>query len=171
MEDNYIKLAKQAVDLWVKNNEQLKPPPDTPEEMLNQQKGVFVTLRRRGELRGCIGTFEPTRQNIAQEIINNAISAASKDPRFPPLPEDELGEIEISVDVLSSPEPCQPRDLDPNEYGVIVEKGGRRGLLLPDISGVDTVDQQLNIAKRKAGISPRDEDIQIRRFKVERHER
>lgn len=127
-----------------------------------------MSLKKRGLLRGCIGTYEPTEESLAEEIIVNAIRAATEDPRFPPVTAGELPELTVSVDVLSPPEPCAEQDLDPKRYGVIVAAGWRRGLLLPDLPGVDTVEEQLRIAKLKAGIPP-GEPCRLWRFTVERH--
>lgn len=144
-------------------------PDDIPSELIENRAGVFVTLHKYGNLRGCIGTFIPTQKNIAEEIIRNAIAAATEDPRFPPVTEDELPELEISVDVLSEPEEVEDiEELDPKKYGIIVESGFKRGLLLPDIESVDTVDEQIEITKRKAGIYP-GEPIKIYKFTVTRH--
>ena len=143
-------------------------PEDLPPEM-EGRAGVFVSLKVNDELRGCIGTFEPTAKNIAAEIRKNALSAALHDPRFSPVTERELDDIIYSVDVLSEPELIDdPTQLDAKTYGVIVESRGRRGLLLPDLAGVDTVDEQIKIARRKGGI-PEDAPISIWRFTVERH--
>jgi len=126
-------------------------------------------LKKRGELRGCIGTVEPYRENIAAEIIHNAVAAGVDDPRFWPVQLEELPEIEFSVDVLTEPEPVASKDeLDPKRYGVIVKSHGRTGLLLPDLEGVDSVDEQISIACRKAGISP-GEPIRLYRFEVIRY--
>ncbi|HAA80969.1 MAG TPA: AMMECR1 domain-containing protein, partial [Thermoanaerobacter sp.] len=139
------------------------------EEMYTKRAGVFVSLHKDGELRGCIGTVVPQRKNIAEEIIKNAISAGFEDPRFEPVEEYELKDIEYSVDVLTPPQPVKSKqELNPKKYGVIVRKGYRSGLLLPDLEGVDTVEEQISIALRKAGISP-DEDYTIEKFEVERH--
>ena len=115
-----------------------------------------------------MGTFEPTKENIAEEIINNAISAGCRDPRFPPIEKEELDELEISVDLLSSPQPCEKEDLDPGKYGIIVKKGRRRGLLLPDLKEVNSSEEQLEIARRKAGLKDEKEE-ELLRFEVERH--
>jgi AmmeMemoRadiSam system protein A len=169
-EDPYVKLAKESLEYYVKYRRPMPVPEGLPEEMYRRKAGVFVTLHKKGELRGCIGTVVPQKKNVAEEIIRNAISAGFEDPRFPPVREEELPEIEYSVDVLMPPQPVKSKDeLDPKRYGVIVRKGFRAGLLLPDIEGVDTVEEQLSIALRKAGIRP-DEDYTIEKFEVERHE-
>ena len=126
-------------------------------------------MKLDGSLRGCIGTISPTTSSIADEIIRNAISAGTEDPRFPPVTEDELSRLEYSVDVLGKAEKIESMDeLDPLRYGVIVSKGHRRGLLLPNLEGVETAEKQISIALRKAGISP-NEDYQLERFEVVRH--
>ena len=147
----------------------LLPVPEQLDDILRGRAGVFVSLKKQGQLRGCIGTFGPTRNNIANEIIYNAISAGTEDPRFPPVDLKELPELTMSVDILGEPELVDCIDsLDPQKYGVIVCSGNRRGLLLPMLEGVDTVDEQLGIAKQKAGISPK-EEIEIYRFTVTRY--
>ena len=144
-------------------------PEDLPEEMQGRA-GVFVSLKKDGELRGCIGTFHPTQKDIAEEILYNAVAAAINDPRFSPLKEEELPDIVYSVDVLTEPELIgdAAKDLDVKRYGVIVEARGRKGLLLPDLEGVETVEEQLKIARKKGGIAE-DDDVRIWRFEVERH--
>jgi len=132
------------------------------------QAGVFVSIKKHGQLRGCIGTFFPSTETIAHEIIANAEKSASLDPRFPPIAPSELASLTISVDVLTQPESCTEEELNPALYGVIVQSGHRRGLLLPDLEGVDTVEEQVAIAKRKAGI-PHGDPCDLRRFKVDRH--
>jgi AmmeMemoRadiSam system protein A len=165
-----VKLAKTTVEEYVKNGDIYVPDLEEYKEYLNVRKGVFVTLHKGKELRGCIGTYLPTRKNIIEEIIMNAISAATEDPRFPPVSKNELDEITYSVDVLEEPEEVKDiYELNPNLYGVIVVKGFRRGLLLPQIEGVDTVEEQLRIAKLKAGIHPQDNDVKIYKFKVTRY--
>ncbi|TET85236.1 MAG: AmmeMemoRadiSam system protein A, partial [Desulfobacteraceae bacterium] len=143
-----------------------------PEELTPEMKGkagVFVSIHKFGGLRGCIGTFEPTQQNVAEETIANAISSATRDPRFPPIAPSELEDLSYSVDVLTAPEPIDSQDqLDPRKYGVIVEVGFRRGLLLPDLEGVDTVDHQIDICRQKAGIASA-EPIKLYRFEVKRY--
>lgn len=166
--DMYTQLARKSLYYYFENKKYLTYPKDLPGEMINDRKGVFVSLKKEGELRGCIGTIGPTTENIASEIIVNSINAAIKDPRFSPVSEDELGSLDISVDVLFEPEPCTLNDLDVYEYGVIVSTTTKRGLLLPNLEGVNTVDEQIKIALQKAGIRY-DEDFLIERFKVERH--
>lgn len=164
-----VKLAKDTVELYVRERKIYKPDLEEFKEFLNVKKGVFVTLHKNNNLRGCIGTYSPLRDNIIEEIIMNAISSSTEDPRFPPVSVKELPFIEYSVDILEDPEEVKNLDdLDPKIYGIIVSKGFRRGLLLPDIEGVDTVDEQLRISKLKAGINPLDEDVQIYKFKVTR---
>jgi len=164
-----VRLADQAIRAYVERHEVIQPPQPLPPE-LQQRAACFVSLHLPdGDLRGCIGTIEPTAPNLATEIIQNAISAATRDPRFPPVRPDELDDLVISVDVLSPPEPAASlRELDPKKYGVVVQSGWRRGLLLPDLEGVDSVEQQVAIAMQKAGISPR-EPISLYRFTVQRY--
>lgn len=178
MKDPYIKLAKQTIEEYVKTEKQIEVPKDLPKEMLNEKAGVFVSIHKKsvdnnieGELRGCIGTFQPTKENIAEEIIDNAISACSRDPRFSPVTEDELIDLEISVDILEKPELIDDISvLDPKKYGVIVKSttDSRTGLLLPDLEGVDTPEYQIVIARQKARIMP-DEQIILYGFEVIRH--
>ena len=164
-----VLLAKQAVEEYVTKRRIIPVPEELTPEM-KQKKGVFVSLHKGKNLRGCIGTFMPIRKNVAEEIIYNAIAACSEDPRFYPVTPEELPYIEYSVDVLEHPEEVKDiSELDPKVYGVIVEKGFRKGLLLPDLEGVDTVEQQLSIAKRKAGIWEGEEDVRIYRFTVTRY--
>ncbi len=163
-----VKLAKDTIEQYVRNRKIIGPPADPAPEMTGEA-GVFVSIKKKGELRGCIGTFQPTTENVAAEIIQNAISAATQDPRFPPVNSSELGALEYSVDVLTEPEKIKSRkDLDPKKYGVIVKSGGRKGLLLPDLEGVDTVDEQVSIASMKAGIYL-GERIELYRFEVKRY--
>ncbi|MBC7237816.1 MAG: AmmeMemoRadiSam system protein A [Chloroflexi bacterium] len=167
-EHELVKLARRTIEHYVRTGEIIKPPEKLTEEM-KKRAGVFVSLHRHNELRGCIGTIEPVHENVASEVIHNAISAATRDPRFPPVREEELEDLEISVDVLTEPEPVSSLDeLDPKRYGVIVQSGSRRGLLLPDLEGVDTVEQQVEIARRKAWIGPR-EPYRLYRFRVIRY--
>ena len=146
------------------------PVPDQLTEELKGRSGVFVSLKKQGKLRGCIGTFSPTRESVASEIIYNAISAGTADPRFDQVVLKELPDITMSVDILGDPEGVDSTDkLDPQKYGVIVRKGSRSGLLLPMLEGVDTVDVQISIAMQKAGIHA-EEEIELYRFTVVRYE-
>ena len=167
--DPYVILARTSINHYVTSGEIIDTSFVEEKDMLNNKAGVFVSIHKDGDLRGCIGTFLPTRDNIALEIIYNAISAATKDPRFSPITVSELPFLDINVDILSTPEDISSTSmLDPKKYGVIVSSGFKRGLLLPDLEGVDTVDEQINIAKRKAGIND-SEEISLQRFEVVRH--
>lgn len=167
----YLKLAQDSVEFFVREGKTMPTPSDLPRELVEQRSGAFVTLHKDGNLRGCIGTIEACRENVAEEIIHNAVSAAKYDPRFPSVQPSELGKLEYSVDILGEKEEVVSRDeLDPERYGVIVSSGQRCGLLLPRLEGVDTVEDQLAIALIKAGINP-DKDYKIERFEVQRHER
>jgi len=168
--DPYVRLAHRSLEGYLSSGSLIKAPAETPKELFTARAGVFVSLHEFGRLRGCIGTIEPAKANLAEEIIANAVEAAVGDPRFEAVKAAELPFLTISVDVLGQAEPIlSKRDLDPQVYGVIVQKGSRRGLLLPQIEGVETVDQQITIAKQKAGISPQDE-VKLSRFKVVRHQ-
>jgi AmmeMemoRadiSam system protein A len=170
-----VKLAKDTIDGYIRSKKVVDAPRQdemTPE--MKQRAGVFVSIKKRGQLRGCIGTIEPSEPNVAQEIIRNAISAATRDPRFPPISPEELGELDISVDVLMPPEPVQSLDeLDPQRYGLVVqsvENPYKRGLLLPDLPGIVTAEEQFYHTKvYKAGIVDDDEPIQMYRFEVKRY--
>jgi AmmeMemoRadiSam system protein A len=162
-------LARDTVETFVRERRIPERPP-VSSAMLSRRAGCFVSIKtREGELRGCIGTIEPAKPTLADELMANAISAASRDPRFPPVRERELAGLRYSVDILSQPEPARSEDLNPATYGVIVqeEEGDRRGLLLPDLEGIDTVDKQVAIAARKAGIEP-GSPLKLFRFRVER---
>ncbi|HEX9896603.1 MAG TPA: MEMO1 family protein [Dehalococcoidales bacterium] len=166
-ESPLVKLARETVENYVTQGNVPSPKSLTPE--MKGKAGVFVSIHKGDELRGCIGTIGPTEENIAKEIIQNAVSAATKDPRFPPVSPDELPELNYKVDVLTEPEPIQSIDqLDPKKYGVIVEAGWRRGLLLPDLEGVDSVDYQIEICRAKAGIGQK-EPVKLYRFEVKRY--
>jgi AmmeMemoRadiSam system protein A/AmmeMemoRadiSam system protein B len=162
-------LARRAVETFVRNGREISVPQNAA-EILDARAACFVSIKTRaGDLRGCIGTIEPVKDTLGQELIANAISAATRDPRFAPIEESELSNLRYSVDILSAPEPATFADLDPAIYGVIVEdeSGSLRGLLLPDIPGVDTTEQQVNIAARKAGIAP-GTPLKLSRFRVDR---
>ena len=168
-EDPYVRLARASVTSWVTRRERLPLPQDLPAEMLSGRAGAFVSLHKNGQLRGCIGTILATQNTLADEIVMNAISACARDPRFRPVSADELKYLEISVDVLGAPEDISsPAALDVKRYGVIVSCGQRRGLLLPDLEGVDTVEEQIRIARQKGGIGEH-EPYSLQRFEVVRH--
>lgn len=164
-----VALARKAVEEYVTRGKVIDVPKDVPEEFRGRS-GVFVSIHKEGDLRGCIGTTEPTKPSIAEEIISNAISAATNDPRFSPVEPRELDLLDYSVDILS--EATLVTDLstlDPKKYGVICQKGWKRGLLLPDLPGVTTVEEQLSIARKKAGIGPTETGVQVYRFTVRRY--
>jgi len=164
-----VQLARQSIIYYLKNKKRLSLPDNLPPELTEKRAGVFVSLKKNGKLRGCIGTFLPTQDNIALEIIENAISAAVHDPRFSPVALDEVEKLTISVDILSAPEEVKDiSELDPKKYGIIISHGYKKGLLLPDLEGVDTVEQQIDIARQKAGIYF-NEDFKIERFEVKRY--
>ena len=168
--DPYVQLARSSVEYYVRTGRPLPMPEDLPEELLTRKAGAFVSLHKFGELRGCIGTILPVRKNLAEEIIANGISACARDPRFSPVRPEELEWLEISVDVLSEPEVIPDASLlDVKRYGVICSCRGRKGLLLPDLEGVDTIEQQVSIACSKGGIDPNDDDLVLERFEVVRH--
>lgn len=167
---NLPALARLAVETFVLSKKQI-PAPEHPAELLSARAGCFVSIKTHdGDLRGCIGTIEPVKQNLAEELIANAVSAATRDPRFDPVSAGELKNLRYSVDILGAAEPATFEDLDPKIYGVIVEdeSGRLRGLLLPDIPGVTTGPQQVEIAARKAGIAA-DEPLRLSRFRVDRY--
>lgn len=167
--DPYVQLARQSLEAYVKRRERFRRPGGLPPELTGERAGVFVSLKKHGQLRGCIGTIGPAEACVADEIIKNAVSAGVGDPRFDPVRPDELKELVYSVDVLGRPEPIDSLEqLDVVRYGVIVSKGRRRGLLLPNLEGVDTPAEQVAIALRKAGIDP-EESYAMERFEVVRH--
>ncbi len=167
--DAWVKLAWESVESYVRRRRVLDVPRDLPSALTGTRAGAFVSIHKKGQLRGCIGTISPTRSSLAEEIIHNAVSAAARDPRFDPIRPEELKWLEIKVDVLGEPEDiASEAELDVKRYGVIVSKGHRRGLLLPDLEGVDTVKQQIAIAKEKAGLTRWDK-VSLQRFEVIRH--
>ncbi len=180
----YINLAKQSIENYIKTGAIIKLPKDLPKEFYNRKAGVFVTIKKDNELRGCIGTFLPTRKNIGEEIISNAISAATQDYRFSLIGQNELPELDYEVSILSEPEQIEMTEnptefseekfrqagLDPKKYGIIVKtNNGRSGLLLPDLEGVNSVEKQISIACQKAGINYGMDKIILYRFTVEKH--
>jgi AmmeMemoRadiSam system protein A len=168
-----VLLARRTIEAYLLENTHLEPPGDLSPGM-RVRAGAFVTIHRHGQLRGCIGTIHPTCDNLAREVIENAIAAATRDPRFAPIRADELPDLEIKVDVMGEPEPVQNLDeLDPSRYGLIVESQShpwKRGLLLPDLEGIDSAEKQLYWTRQhKAGITDPDEPIQMYRFEVKRY--
>jgi len=180
-------LAKQAIENYVEKGEIISLPEDLPEEFLTRKAGTFVTIMKNNELRGCIGTYLPTRENIAKEIIHNAIAAATEDYRFEPIAKEELPQLSYTVYILSYPEPVKDlKELDPKKFGIIVKTGPfaypnqenvvfdgtipyKTGLLLPDLDGIDTIEKQISIACQKGGIDPQKEKIFIYKFTVEKY--
>ena len=157
------------MESWVRHHERIILPEGLPKEMLTRRAGAFVSLHRHGRLRGCIGTIMAIEKSIAEEIVQNAISACSRDPRFSPVTADELSTLEISVDVLGELESIDSHnELDVKRYGVVVSHGRKRGLLLPNLDGVDTVEEQIRIARQKGGIRE-GEPYRLERFEVVRH--
>lgn len=168
-EDAYVRLARRTIEEFTRTGKRPEIPANLPEEMYRKKAGVFVSVKEDGRLRGCIGTIRAASASIAEEIVENGISAASRDPRFSPIEPWELERLSISVDVLGETEKIDsPQELDVKRYGVIVTKGHKRGLLLPNLEGVDTVEEQIAIAKRKAGIGE-SEKVELERFEVVRH--
>lgn len=168
--DAYVALARRTIEEYVRTGRQIQVPEDLPQEMYDERAGVFVSIKKQdARLRGCIGTIQAVQRCIAEEIIQNAVSAAVKDPRFAPITQEELDSLVISVDVLGGMEPvASPKELDVRRYGVVVTSGYRRGLLLPNLEGVDSVEDQIAIAKQKAGIGWQ-EEVRMERFEVVRH--
>ncbi|MDR2908426.1 MAG: AmmeMemoRadiSam system protein A [Oscillospiraceae bacterium] len=167
-EDDYVRLAREALESQVRTGSPSPPHNILADELSRGQAGVFVTIKRHGQLRGCIGTISPAHPSLAEEIRANAVSAGISDPRFSPVTEEELPELVYTVDVLFSPEPATPEELDPARYGIIVSSDRKRGLLLPGLENIDTVKEQLAIAINKAGI-PEGKPYRLERFEVVRH--
>lgn len=167
--NSYTKLARENLMYYYSQGTKITDLSNIPEELLNKKSGVFVSLKKFGALRGCIGTILPVTDSISQEIINNSISAAMNDPRFPAVQEEELCDIDISVDVLTTPVKATKEELNPKRYGVIVSKGYKKGLLLPDLEGIDTVEKQLEIACDKGEIDYLSDDYNIEKFEVIRY--
>jgi AmmeMemoRadiSam system protein A len=164
-----VRLARATIEAFVRTGATSDVEP-LSDPALPARAGAFVSLHTPAGLRGCIGTIGPTQPSLAAEIVHNAISASSQDPRFPPMRPDELADLEITVDVLEEPEPVSSlADLDPKVYGVITTCGWRRGLLLPDLEGVDTCEEQVAIALSKGGIR-QGEPVSLERFRVVRYE-
>lgn len=168
-----VKLARRTIEAYIREGKTISPPKELSPDM-RQRAGAFVTLHHHGQLRGCIGTIQPTCATVAEEVIQNAISAATRDPRFPPVRPGELADLDVKVDVLSEPEPINSlEELDPKRYGLIVQSlkhPWKRGLLLPDLEGIDTVEKQVYWTRyHKAGITDPDEPVQMFRFEVRRY--
>ncbi|MDQ1523791.1 MAG: hypothetical protein QOE47_1715 [Pyrinomonadaceae bacterium] len=170
-EERLPELARRSVETFVRERRVLEVSSVARDSLLGQRAACFVSIKTdEGDLRGCIGTVEPVRATLAEELIHNAISAATRDPRFSPVEISDLPRLRYSVDVLSPPEPARFEELDPKTYGLIVEdeRGRRRGLLLPDLEGIENAEQQLQITARKAGIPP-GADVKLYRFRVRRY--
>lgn len=183
-----VLLAKEAVERYVKKGEVIEPSESLPKDLLEKRAGVFVTIQKKEALRGCIGTYLPTKINIAEEIICNAVAAAKEDNRFEPVKKEELPYLSYVVYILGSLEPVENTDaLDPKNFGIIVKTGPlafpnqknivvdsalpyKTGLLLPDLKEVDTAEQQISIACQKGNIDPETEKLFIYKFAVEKYE-
>lgn len=183
----YIKLAQLAVENYIRNKEIISPPLNLPKDFFQKKSGVFVSIEKEGDLRGCIGTYLPTRKNIAEELIHNAIAAATEDYRFGPIQREELPRLSYTVYILNKPKLVKSiSELDPKKFGIIVKGASaissgqsdivfnghrffKSGLLLPDLEGVDTAEKQIFIACQKAGIDPRREKIIIYKFTAEKY--
>jgi len=181
-----VLLAKKAVETFIKEGKIISPFQNLPEEFLSRKAGTFVTIEKDDRLRGCIGTFLPTQENIAQEVIRNAIAAATEDYRFGSIQKEELPYLFYTVYILNQPELVKDiKVLNPKKYGIIVTtfpispSGNvvfnghfipKRGLLLPNLEGIDTVEKQISIACQKAGIDPTREKIIIYKFTVEKYQ-
>jgi AmmeMemoRadiSam system protein A len=167
----FVCLARDAIAFYLETGRTVIPRQSWYEqfETLRRPAAVFVTLRKSGELRGCMGTFEPTYPDMALEIIENAISAAFRDPRFCPVGAEEFEGLSVSIDIVKGMEPVlSTADLNPSCYGVIVRQGARRGLLLPGIDDITSIEQQVAIAREKGGIGEH-ETIELYRFEVDRY--
>ncbi|NLT93928.1 MAG: AmmeMemoRadiSam system protein A [Clostridia bacterium] len=163
-----VKWARENLESYIKTGKLLNLPDKIPPEFAGR-KGVFVSIKKDGQLRGCIGTISATKKNIVEEIQSNVLKAAFEDPRFEPIEEEELNNLTYSVDILEKPEKINGlEELDPEIYGVIVRKGWKQGLLLPMLDGIDTPEEQVAIAKQKAGIGP-GEKVELERFRVTRY--
>lgn len=182
-----IQLAKKAVESYVEKGEVISPGPDLDKQLLDKKAGAFVTIMKGKQLRGCIGTYAPTKKNIAEEVVSSAIAAATEDYRFGAVAKEELPDLSYEIYVLDEPEPIKDiKELDPKEYGIVVRSvpisiptgidvvlsGHLRlksGLLLPDLEGVDTAEEQISIACQKAGINPLKEKISIYKFRAKKY--
>lgn len=168
--NSLVSLAQKAVEYFIETSETVDVPGDFPKEFLEKKAGVFVTIEKQGDLRGCIGTYVATRKNIAEEVIRNAIAAATQDNRFETITKEEIPRLSFTIYVLNPPEQVTGvQQLDPRKFGAIVLTKEKCGLLLPDLEGVDTVEQQLNICCQKGGIDPLKEQVAIFKFEVQKY--
>ena len=169
----YISLAKSAVETYINKKEVIKVPDGLPEEMTSKKAGTFVTIKKNGDLKGCIGTYLPTKESVAEEIIQNAITVATEDYRFEPVQEQELPYLAYSVYILEKPELVKDvKELNPKKYGIIIKTLNhplKSALLLPDLDGIDTVEQQISVTCQKGGIDSSKEKTIIYKFKVKEH--
>ena len=184
-----VQLSKAAVENYLERGEVISPPENFPKKFLKKKAGTFVTIKKDGELKGCIGTYLPVQENIAKEVIRNAISAATEDYRFEPIKKEELSSLSYTIYILKEPELVKDiKKLNPKKYGVIVksipvislDNGTKRlfssqtsiksGLLLPDLKDIDTPEKQISVACQKGGIDPREEEIIIYRFKAKKYD-
>ena len=189
-----VYLAKQTVETFIKEGKIIEPPDDLPKEflssefveLLKRKAGTFVTIEKNGNLRGCIGTYLPLRQNVAEEIIYNAVAAATEDYRFGPIQKEELPYLSYTVYILNEPELIKDiKELNPKKFGIIIKTApltpsgdvvfnghfvAKTGLLLPDLEGVDTIEKQISIACQKGGIDPLREKVLIYKFSVEKYQ-
>lgn len=169
--DPYVKLAQTAIEAYIGERRVIAPPEDLPKELLEKKAGVFVTIMQAKELKGCIGTYLPQAKNIAEETIRNAIAAATEDYRFSPIRETDLGSLSYTVYLLGEPaEVKKENELNPKKFGIIVKSGRKTGLLLPDLEGVETIEQQVSIACQKGGIDPAQDRFSVYKFTAEKHE-
>lgn len=169
--DKYTELAQKTIEEYINNKKIIEMPDDLPREFYFRKAGVFVTIFKGDELKGCIGTYAPTKKNIAIEIIDNAAAACSKDYRFRPVNKSDLSDLKYEVSVLSKLELIKDIEKhDPKKYGLIVRCGvGRLGLLLPDLDGINTIDEQIEICCQKGGIDPQTDISTLYFFTVEKH--
>ncbi len=183
--NQYVSIAKSAVETYIKEKKVIEPSEILPKELFEKRAGVFVTIEQDKKLRGCIGTYLPTKINIVEEIINNAIAAATEDYRFESIKKEELPHLSYSVYILSEPELVEnTNELNPKKFGIIVKTAPftypnenpvfdgnisfKAGVLLPDLEGINTPEEQFSIACQKAGINPEREKVFIYRFTTEK---
>jgi AmmeMemoRadiSam system protein A len=167
----YVKLAKEAIELYLKTGKIMPAPDNLPEEILNRRAGIFVSIYNGDDLRGCIGTYLPSETNIAKEIIANAVAAATRDYRFDPITVEEIPELSYSVFVLEEPREIKDlSELNPKKYGILIKsEKGKSGLLLPDLEGINTVEEQLGAVCRKCGVHLGKEKISIWKFGAKKY--